>query len=56
MLTAVCATALAQTAEMPIAVRADEIRRSQGCEAAIDIYRDAIKALPNGSQPCGTCE
>ena len=47
LLVAVVATASAQTDEVPIAVRADEIRRSQGCEAAIEIYRNAVAAHPN---------
>ena len=46
-LATVLTTGLAQTDETPVAVRGDEIRRSQGCEAAIEIYRDAVAAHPN---------
>lgn len=39
--------AYAQVDEKPVAVHADEIRRSQGCEAAIALYREAIVERPD---------
>jgi hypothetical protein len=44
---AVTMPALAATDEVPLAVRADEIRRSQGCEAAIEPYRQAVAVHPD---------
>lgn len=47
VLTRVVTAVPAQTGDRPIAVRADEIRRSRGCEAAIGLYREAVATRPN---------